>query len=97
MSQLRAVEHGRAVVVSATSGVSSIIAPDGHSMSRSGFFEPAALVNTIPLNTEQTIATTIGPWPERLAVLLGICAFLYLLAPGVRFRGWSKEEHGDGA
>jgi apolipoprotein N-acyltransferase len=97
MSQLRAVEHGRAVVVSATSGVSSIIAPDGHSMSRSGFFEPAALVNTIPLNTEQTIATTIGPLPERLAVLLGICAFLYLLAPGVRFRGWSKEEHGDGA
>ncbi|ORM24285.1 apolipoprotein N-acyltransferase [Williamsia sp. 1135] len=97
MSQLRAVEHGRAVVVSATSGVSSIIAPDGHSMSRSGFFEPAALVNTIPLHTEQTVATTMGPWPERLAVLLGICAFLYLLAPGVRFRGWSKEEHGDGA
>lgn len=97
MSQLRAVEHGRAVVVAATSGVSSIIAPDGHSMSRSGFFEPAALVNTIPLHTSQTIATTIGPWPERLAVLLSICAFLFLLAPGVRFRGWSKEEHGDGA
>lgn len=97
MSQLRAVEHGRAVVVAATSGVSSIIGPDGHSISRSGFFEPAALVNTIPLHTSQTIATTIGPWPERLAVLLAICAFLFLLAPGVRFRGWSKEEHGDGA
>lgn len=97
MSQLRAVEHGRAVVVAATSGVSSIIAPDGHSISRSGFFEPAALLSTIPLHTSQTIATTIGAWPERLAVLLSICAFLFLLAPGVRFRGWSKEEHGDGA
>ena len=29
MSQLRAVEHGRAVVVVATSGVSAMIAPDG--------------------------------------------------------------------
>ena len=97
MSQLRAVEHGRAVVVAATSGVSAIIAPDGHTSSRSGFFEPATLEGTIPLHTGETIATKIGPWPERLAVLLGVCAFLFLLAPGIRFRGWSKEEHGDGA
>lgn len=97
MSQLRAVEHGRAVVVSATSGVSAIIAPDGQSTERSGFFEPAALVGTIPLHNNETVATTIGPWPERLAVLLTICAFLYLLAPTVRFRGWSKEKHDDGA
>jgi apolipoprotein N-acyltransferase len=97
MSQLRAVEHGRAVVVAATSGVSAIIAPDGHTTSRSGFFEPATLEGSIPLHTDKTIATRIGPWPERLAVLLGVCAFLVLLVPGIRFGGWSKEEHGDGA
>jgi apolipoprotein N-acyltransferase len=97
MSQVRAVEHGRAVVVAATSGVSAIIAPDGQTAARSGFFEPAMLQGTIPLHTDETIATKIGPWPERLAVLLSVCAFLFLLAPGIRFRGWSKEEHGDGA
>jgi apolipoprotein N-acyltransferase len=97
MSQLRAVEHGRAVVVAATSGVSAIIAPDGHTTSRSGFFEPATLEGSIALHTDNTIATEVGPWPERLAVLLGVCAFLVLLVPGIRFGGWSKEEHGDGA
>ena len=30
MSRLRAVEHGRAVLVAATSGISAIIGPDGH-------------------------------------------------------------------
>jgi len=97
MSQLRAIEHGRAVVVAATSGVSAIVAPDGHTTVRSGFFEPAMLVETIPLHTDETVATTIGPWPERLAVLLTVCGFLFLVVQGIRLRGWSKEEHGDGA
>ncbi|WP_020107506.1 apolipoprotein N-acyltransferase [Nocardia sp. 348MFTsu5.1] len=97
MSQLRAVEHGRAVVVAATTGVSAIVAPDGHTTARSGFFEPAMMVESIPLHTDQTIATKVGPWPERLAVLLTVCGFLFLVVPGIRLRGWSKEEHGDGA
>lgn len=29
MSRLRAVEHGRAVLIAATSGISAVIAPDG--------------------------------------------------------------------
>ena len=35
MSRLRAVEHGRTVVVAATSGISAIIAPDGTRQARS--------------------------------------------------------------
>src|SRR3954454_17954765 len=44
MSRLRAVEHGRAVVVAATSGVSAIIAPDDRVEQRTGVFHPARLV-----------------------------------------------------
>src|SRR5207302_9474640 len=44
MSRLRAVEHGRAVVVAATSGVSAVISPDGRVRQRTGVFTPATLV-----------------------------------------------------
>ena len=49
MSRVRAVEHGRAVVVAATSGVSAIIAPDGAVVQESELFAPAALVAQVPL------------------------------------------------
>ncbi len=49
MSRLRAVEHGRAVVVAATSGVSAIIAPDGRVLQRTGVYEAATLVADLPL------------------------------------------------
>ncbi len=43
MSQFRAVEHGRAVIVAATSGVSALIEPDGSMTSESDIFTPAIL------------------------------------------------------
>ncbi|MBY8853352.1 apolipoprotein N-acyltransferase, partial [Saccharothrix sp. MB29] len=60
MSRVRAVEHGRAVVVSATSGVSAIVAPDGSVTQRTGMFTPDALVATLPLRGEATLATRLG-------------------------------------
>ena len=74
MSRLRAVEHGRAVVVVATSGVSAIIRPDGHVVARTGVFVPARLVADMPLRDGTTIADRLGPWPERLAALAGLLA-----------------------
>ena len=56
MSRVRAVEHGRAVVVAATSGVSAIIAPDGAVTSQTDLFVPAALVAKVPLSTSSTLA-----------------------------------------
>lgn len=51
MSRVRAVEHGRAVVVAATSGVSAIVQPDGTVTRKTGLFTPDALVATLPLRS----------------------------------------------
>lgn len=68
MSRVRAVEHGRATVVAATSGVSAIIGPDGAIVQRTEPFVPAALVAAIPLREGLTIATRLGPWPEYVLI-----------------------------
>ncbi|WP_084505853.1 apolipoprotein N-acyltransferase [Nocardia harenae] len=70
MSRVRAVEHGRALVVAATSGVSAIVAADGAVTERSELFVPAALTARLPLRTDRTLATRLGPAPEYLAVAL---------------------------
>lgn len=64
MSKVRAVEHGRAVIVAATSGVSAIIAPDGTTIDRTELFVPAALVAELPLRTDTTIASRLEAVPE---------------------------------
>lgn len=64
MSKVRAVEHGRAVVVAATSGVSAIIAPDGHTVADTELFVPDALVAQLPLRTDRTPASALGAIPE---------------------------------
>lgn len=74
MSRLRAVEHGRAVAVAATSGVSAIIRPDGRVVARSGVFVPARLVADVPLRDGTTLADRLGPWPERTVALAGLLA-----------------------
>ena len=83
MSQVRAVEHGRATVVAATTGVSAIISPDGAITQKTELFVPAALVADIPLRQEETVATRVGAWPEYvLAALAGVV----LIAGAVRSR-----------
>lgn len=69
MSRVRAVEHGRALVVAATSGVSAIIAPDGSLAQQSPLFVPAALVSQVPLRSTTTLATRLGPIPEIILCL----------------------------
>ena len=68
MSRVRAVEHGRALVVAATSGVSAIVAADGSIEQSTDLFVPAALVSTLPLRSASTPATRLGAAPELLAV-----------------------------
>ncbi|MEU7144553.1 apolipoprotein N-acyltransferase [Nocardia sp. NPDC046473] len=76
MSRIRAVEHGRALVVAATSGVSAIIGADGSVRQESPQFVPAALVADLPLRTSNTIATHVGPAPERVFVALTVLAMI---------------------
>jgi apolipoprotein N-acyltransferase len=74
MDQERAVEHGRAVVVAATSGVSAIIQPDGTITQQTGLFTAAALVATVPLRSTTTLADRLGGWPEWVLVAAGLLA-----------------------
>ena len=76
MSRLRAVEHGRAVIVAATSGVSAIIDPAGRVRQRTGVFTAASLVADVPLRDPRTVADVLGPWPERAVALLGLLSVL---------------------
>jgi apolipoprotein N-acyltransferase len=81
MSRLRAVEHGRAVVVAATSGVSAIVAPDGTVTDSSALFEPTTLVAQVPLRSSTTLATRLGSIPE---FALAAAATLALIAAVLR-------------
>jgi apolipoprotein N-acyltransferase len=76
ISQLRAVESGRAVVVVATSGVSAMIAPDGRILARTGVFTPALLERRLPLRDPLTLADRVGPWPEWVLSGAGLLALV---------------------
>ncbi|MGV9775189.1 apolipoprotein N-acyltransferase [Streptosporangium sp. NPDC003464] len=70
MSQLRAVEHNRAVVTSAITGISAYVTPDGTVAWRTGELVPAANVLTVPVRTAETIATRVGALPEWALILV---------------------------
>jgi len=81
MGRLRALEHGRSVLVAATSGISAVIAPDGALLARTAVFTAEVLVADVPLRDAQTPATRLGALPELLLALLGAGA---LALAGVR-------------
>jgi apolipoprotein N-acyltransferase len=89
MSRLRAVEHGRAVLVAATSGVSAVIAPDGAVRQQSGVFTPALLVADVPLRDPRTVADRMGVWPEHGLALAGL---VWLAAVVLRERRRRSEQ-----
>lgn len=76
ISQVRAVELGRSVVHISTVGTSALITPDGQLHQQTGLFTPAALSASLPLRTEQTVATRLGEWPvwTASAILLVLLA-----------------------
>ncbi|WNV86821.1 apolipoprotein N-acyltransferase [Umezawaea sp. Da 62-37] len=102
MSRVRAVEHGRAVVVAATSGVSAMVHPDGSVSQSTGMFTPAALVERLPLRGQTTLATRLGAWPEWVMSALGLLALAFCIAQTRRGarpepdRGPGEEETDDG-
>ena len=79
MGRLRAVEHGRTVLVAATSGVSAVIGPDGRLLDRSRVFTPDLLVQRVPLRSAQTPATRLGLLPELALALAGAAAVVVAL------------------
>ncbi|MGW4206172.1 apolipoprotein N-acyltransferase [Streptomyces sp. NPDC004726] len=84
MSRLRAVEHGRSVVVPVTSGVSAVIMPDGKVVQKTRMFTPDALVAEVPLRSSLTPATRLGVWPEAVLVLIAAGGLGWAVAGAVR-------------
>ncbi|MDA0638240.1 apolipoprotein N-acyltransferase [Nonomuraea sp. MCN248] len=74
MSRLRAVEHNRAVVTAATTGISAYVAPDGKVSWQTRELVADSTVVTVPVRTEQTIATRVGAAPEWALMMLGAAA-----------------------
>jgi apolipoprotein N-acyltransferase len=86
MDAERAVEHGRSVVVAATSGISAIIMPDGTVTQQTGLFTAAALVARVPLRSTTTLADRLGGWPEWAMVAAGLVGLGFGVATRVRAR-----------
>ena len=84
MGQLRAVEHGRSVLVAATSGLSAVIDPAGRISARSQIFTRDVLVEHVALRDEQTLATRVGALPELVLSLLAAAALAAGLVLGRR-------------
>jgi apolipoprotein N-acyltransferase len=77
MARLRAIEHGRAVVVAAISGVSAVVRPDGSVVQSTGMFTDDLMVDFVPLRSDVTFATRFG---DVIHVLLTAGAFGACLA-----------------
>lgn len=74
MSQLRAVEHGRSVVVAATSGISAVVSPDGRVVTRTRELTPAIIDQPVIERSQLTIADHLGAAPEWVMGILGALA-----------------------
>lgn len=86
MSSLRAVEHGRAVVTVATSGISAVVAPDGTVQQRTREFTRDVLVARLPLRDDTTPADRVGAAPEWALAVVGLAAWGWAAARGRRVR-----------
>lgn len=86
MARLRAVEHDRAVVVSATSGVSALVSPDGTIMASTSEFTTASLVGRVPLRDTTTLSDRLGAWTEYGLVSAALAGVLIGLVHGRRTR-----------
>jgi apolipoprotein N-acyltransferase len=84
MGRLRAVEHGRAVLVAATSGISAVVSPDGALVDSAPVFTRDVLSAEIPTRTGTTVATRLGALPELGVSLLAAVALLVAVARGRR-------------
>lgn len=74
MSQLRAVEHNRAVVTAATTGISAYVTPEGRVTWQTKERVAAMNVVKVPVRTRTTIATRVGAAPEWALLILGAAA-----------------------
>ncbi|MCF4006666.1 apolipoprotein N-acyltransferase [Corynebacterium uropygiale] len=81
MSRMRAIELDRAVVVSATSGVSAMVEPDGTVTQHTHIFEPRHLVAEMPLRDTITMAARYGFIIDITMVIIGTLFMAWAFVP----------------
>lgn len=74
MSKLRAVEHNRAVVTAATTGISAFVTPDGKVSWQTRERVADMTVVKVPVRTQTTVATAVGAAPEWALMVMGAAA-----------------------
>jgi apolipoprotein N-acyltransferase len=90
ITQLRSVEHARAVAVAATSGISGLIEPDGKVIASTPEFVAESLVSPLPQRGVLTLADRLGSVPELVLVMVGVAA---ILVAAVRRRRTDRTQH----
>lgn len=93
MSRLRAVEHGRAVVTAATSGISAVVTPDGTVRQRSREFTRDVLAAKLPLRDDTTLADRVGAAPEWTLAMVGVLSCAGAVIAGRRKRPAQQTQH----
>jgi len=95
-ARLRAVEHGRYVIVAGTTGISAGIAPDGTVIARTEFFTPAYLDLPVRLRTARTPATDWAAPLQWLIVAVAVASIGAAMLQNGLFvrplRGGSRDE-----
>ncbi|QGU01969.1 Apolipoprotein N-acyltransferase [Corynebacterium kalinowskii] len=86
MSRMRAIETDRAVIVAATSGSSALIRPDGSIIEKTAIFQPATLIDTLPLRDTRTIASRFGHIIEWSLVVAGLASAILAILVSRRDR-----------
>lgn len=92
-AKLRAVEHGRYLMVAGTTGISAAISPDGREMARTAFFTPAYLDVPMRLRSVQTPATR---WTVALQWVLAAAAIAALGVAILQNGGFVRSSAGKG-
>jgi apolipoprotein N-acyltransferase len=86
ITQLRAVETGRPVMIAATSGISGYIDANGRIVDQTQQFTPAVVTADVTPRTGQTLAIRLGAAPEWVMMVLGLLAWAWAIAAGRRGR-----------
>ena len=94
IARIRAMEHDRSVLVSSTTGVSAIIAPDGSLIAHSGIWRPAVLDARVPLRSSLTLADRVGSWPEYVITFLVLAALAWAIAGAAARSARSRRDGG---
>ncbi len=84
ITQLRAVEHGRPVMIAATSGISGYITADGNVRQETAQFTPAIVAAEVTPRTGLTLADRLGGWPEAAMAAAALVAWAAAVRPGRR-------------